>query len=105
MTSATTTVAAPGGAFSLKPLLFTAGVGSLSMMAFVAVVGPMARLLGLQPWHVGAAVTAVPPSSIRAKGSRVRVWCAATGMSPLPRVAVGGAGCILGRRTALPTRL
>ncbi|WP_199683667.1 MFS transporter [Brevundimonas sp. LPMIX5] len=58
MTSATTTVAAPGGAFSLKPLLFTAGVGSLSMMAFVAVVGPMARLLGLQPWHVGAAVTA-----------------------------------------------
>lgn len=58
MTSATTTVAAPGGAFSLKPLLFTAGVGSMSMMAFVAVVGPMARLLGLQPWHVGAAVTA-----------------------------------------------
>lgn len=58
MTPATTTVAAPGGAFSLKPLLFTAGVGSMSMMAFVAVVGPMARLLGLQPWHVGAAVTA-----------------------------------------------
>ncbi|MBN9481486.1 MAG: MFS transporter [Bordetella sp.] len=58
MTSAPTTVAAPGDAFSLKPLLFTAGVGSLSMMAFVAVVGPMARLLGLQPWHVGAAVTA-----------------------------------------------
>lgn len=28
------------------------------MMAFVAVIGPMARLLGLQPWHVGAAVTA-----------------------------------------------
>lgn len=58
MTSATSTAAAPGGAFSLKPLLFTAGVGSMSMMAFVAVVGPMARLLGLQPWHVGTAVTA-----------------------------------------------
>ncbi len=58
MTSATTTAAAPEGAFNLKPLLFTAGVGSMSMMAFVAVVGPMARLLGLQPWHVGAAVTA-----------------------------------------------
>jgi MFS family permease len=44
--------------FSLTPLLITAGAGSMAMMAFVAVVGPMARLLGLSPWHVGTAVTA-----------------------------------------------
>lgn len=44
--------------FSLKPLMVTAMTGSMAMMAFVAVVGPMARLLGLAPWHVGAAVTA-----------------------------------------------
>lgn len=44
--------------FNLTPLLITAGVGSMAMMAFVAVVGPMARLLGLSPWHVGTAVTA-----------------------------------------------
>lgn len=45
-------------AFSLKPILFAACAGSMAMMAFVAVVGPMARLLSLQPWHVGLAVTA-----------------------------------------------
>lgn len=44
--------------FSLKPILFAAGAGSMAMMAFVAVVGPMARLLSLEPWHVGLAVTA-----------------------------------------------
>lgn len=38
--------------------MFVACTGSMAMMAFVAVIGPMARLLGLQPWHVGAAVTA-----------------------------------------------
>ena len=48
----------PVAAFSLKPLMFTACVGSMAMMAFVAVIGPMARLLELQPWHVGTAVTA-----------------------------------------------
>lgn len=48
--------AAPG--FSLAPLLVTACAGSMAMMAFVAVMGPMARLLNLQPWHVGFAITA-----------------------------------------------
>lgn len=43
--------------FSLKPLMVTAMTGSMAMMAFVAVVGPMARVLGLEPWHVGGAVT------------------------------------------------
>lgn len=58
----TTTIApspaADTSTFSLTPLLVAAGIGSMAMMAFVAVVGPMARLLGLQPWHVGMAVTA-----------------------------------------------
>lgn len=44
-------------AFSIKPLLAAACIGSMAMMAFVAVVGPMARLLKLEPWHVGMAVT------------------------------------------------
>ncbi|WP_431280757.1 MFS transporter [Humitalea sp. 24SJ18S-53] len=44
------------------PVLFTlmAAVfsGSLAMMAFVALVGPVARVAGLQPWQAGLAVTA-----------------------------------------------
>ncbi len=51
-----TTASAPAP-FDIKPLLFTATAGSMSMMAFVAVIAPMARLLGMEPWHVGAAVT------------------------------------------------
>lgn len=58
MTPAIAPPSAATPSFNLTPLLITAGVGSMAMMAFVAVVGPMARLLGLQPWHVGAAVTA-----------------------------------------------
>lgn len=53
-----TVPAAPAAPFSLKPLMFAAFAGSMAMMAFVAVVGPMARLLGLAPWQVGLAVTA-----------------------------------------------
>lgn len=55
MTAISDAVRATG--FSMKPLMFTAFAGSMAMMAFVAVIGPMARVLGLQPWHVGAAVT------------------------------------------------
>lgn len=32
--------------------------GSLAMMAFVALIGPIARVAGLQPWQAGLAVTA-----------------------------------------------
>ena len=56
MTDAATQSPATG--FSLKPLLFAACSGSMAMMAFVAVIGPIARLLSLEPWHVGMAVTA-----------------------------------------------
>lgn len=52
------TLPAPEAApFSLKPLMFTAFAGSMAMMAFVVVIGPMARLLSLEAWHVGLAVT------------------------------------------------
>lgn len=49
--------AAPPAAFDLKPLLFASMSCTMAMMAFVAVVGPVARVLGLQPWQAGITVT------------------------------------------------
>ncbi len=46
-----------GPAFSLKPLMFETFVCSMAMMAFVALAGPIARVIGLEPWQVGAAMT------------------------------------------------
>ncbi|KPN20893.1 MFS transporter [Xanthomonas sp. Mitacek01] len=51
-----TTSATPASA--LPALVFTALVGTMAMMAFVAVVGPVVRLLGLAEWHAGLSVTA-----------------------------------------------
>ncbi|PJJ97221.1 MFS transporter [Lysobacteraceae bacterium NML91-0213] len=42
----------------LPALVFTALAGTMAMMAFVAVVGPVVRVLGLAEWHAGLAVTA-----------------------------------------------
>ncbi|WP_337244808.1 MFS transporter [Luteimonas sp. gir] len=42
----------------LSALVFTAFAGTMAMMAFVAVVGPIVRLLGLAEWHAGLSVTA-----------------------------------------------
>ncbi|MBP0494845.1 MFS transporter [Pararoseomonas indoligenes] len=42
----------------LLPLMVTTFAGSLAMMAFVALIGPIARVAGLQPWQAGLAVTA-----------------------------------------------
>lgn len=53
----TTTTAHPP-ASALPALVFTALVGTMAMMAFVAVVGPVVRLLGLAEWHAGLSVTA-----------------------------------------------
>ncbi|ART79674.1 MFS transporter [Oceanisphaera avium] len=39
-------------------LNFVALVGTMAIMSFVAVVGPVARLLGLADWHAGLALTA-----------------------------------------------
>lgn len=43
--------------FSLKPLMFETFVCSMAMMAFVALAGPIARVIGLDPWQVGMAMT------------------------------------------------
>lgn len=48
--------------FKPKPQLwvlnFVALIGTMAIMAFVAVVGPVVRLLGLADWHAGLALTA-----------------------------------------------
>lgn len=43
--------------FDLRPLLFASMACTMAMMAFVAVIGPVARVLGLQPWQAGVTVT------------------------------------------------
>lgn len=43
--------------FDLRPLMFSNMSCTMAMMAFAALIGPIARVLGLQPWHAGAAVT------------------------------------------------
>ncbi len=43
--------------FSLKPLMFETFVCSMAMMAFVALAGPIARVIGLAPWQIGMAMT------------------------------------------------
>ncbi len=48
----------PGSpSFSLAPLMFQNFSCTLAIMAFVALVGPVARILSLEPWHIGAAMT------------------------------------------------
>ncbi|WEE76019.1 MFS transporter [Comamonas testosteroni] len=44
-------------AFSMKPLMFETLVCTLAMMSFVALIGPISRVLGLSPWQAGLAVT------------------------------------------------
>ena len=43
--------------FSLRPLMFVIFVCSMAMMAFVALAGPIARVIGLEPWQIGMAMT------------------------------------------------
>lgn len=42
----------------LPALVVAALTGTMAMMAFVAVIGPVVRLLGLAEWHAGLSVTA-----------------------------------------------
>ena len=46
----------PAG-FDIRPLMFASMACTMALMAFVAVVAPVARQLGLQPWQAGATVT------------------------------------------------
>jgi DHA1 family tetracycline resistance protein-like MFS transporter len=48
----------PSAVSGLPALVFAALVGTMAMMAFVAVIGPVVRLLGLSEWHAGLSVTA-----------------------------------------------
>ena len=43
--------------FDLRPLLIANMACTMAMMAFVALIGPIARTLGLATWQAGAAVT------------------------------------------------
>lgn len=59
MSSFPETSAVPSGPVAgLNGLLFAALAGTMAMMAFVAVVGPVVRQLGLPEWVAGLAVTA-----------------------------------------------
>ncbi|MFT3819919.1 MAG: MFS transporter [Rubrivivax sp.] len=49
--------AAASPAFSLKPLMLAYMACTMAMMAFVAVIGPIARQVRLAPWQAGAVVT------------------------------------------------
>ncbi|BAQ74505.1 major facilitator family transporter [Pseudomonas sp. Os17] len=43
--------------FSLLPLMAAYMACTMAMMAFVSLIGPITRALGLETWHAGAAVT------------------------------------------------
>lgn len=43
---------------SVPVLVFVAFAGTMSMMSFTALIGPIARILGMAEWHVGLALTA-----------------------------------------------
>lgn len=42
----------------LPALVLAALIGTMAMMSFMAVIGPVVRLLGLSEWHAGLSVTA-----------------------------------------------
>ncbi|NKE43161.1 MFS transporter [Roseomonas frigidaquae] len=59
MTEGTPAEDTPAARDPVLPVLMVAVFcGSLAMMAFVALIGPVARVAGLQPWQAGLAVTA-----------------------------------------------
>ncbi|HDS1682439.1 TPA: MFS transporter [Pseudomonas putida] len=47
----------PANTLDMRPLLLANMACTLSMMAFVALIGPISRLLGMATWQAGAAVT------------------------------------------------
>lgn len=47
----------PANTLDMRPLLLANLACTLSMMAFVALIGPISRLLGMATWQAGAAVT------------------------------------------------
>src|SRR5699024_9334980 len=51
------TAAADRPHLPMRPLVFAAFLGTMAMMAFVGVIGPVVRELALPEWVAGAAVT------------------------------------------------
>lgn len=75
--------------FSLAPLMFETFVCTMAMMAFVALAGPIARRIGLDPWQIGAAMTVAG----LAWTVMARVWGAASdrrGRRPVILFGLGG---------------
>ncbi|MDO9436926.1 MFS transporter [Hydrogenophaga sp.] len=58
MTDTAHTTAPGPQPFRLAPLAFAALAGTMAMMAYVAVIGPVVRKLGLPEWVAGLSVTA-----------------------------------------------
>jgi DHA1 family tetracycline resistance protein-like MFS transporter len=56
MTTFTQDNAPTSGAFRLMPLLAANLACTMSMMAFSPLIGPIAKVLGLSPWHAGVSV-------------------------------------------------
>ncbi|WP_187670701.1 MFS transporter [Zestomonas carbonaria] len=78
--------------FSLRPLMFEAFVCTIAMMSFVALIGPIARVLGLAPWQAGTAVTVGGIAWVLL----ARVWGAASDRRGRRRVLLLGlAGFVL----------
>ncbi len=76
-------------AFAIAPIMLTAFAGSAAMMAFVALVGPIARIGGLDAWQVGVAVTAAGVAWILS----APYWGSASdrhGRRPILLIGVGG---------------
>ncbi|MDN3379500.1 MULTISPECIES: MFS transporter [unclassified Pseudoalteromonas] len=51
------TVATTDAPFSLKPLMFETFVCTMALMAFAALAAPIARVIGLEAWQLGTAMT------------------------------------------------
>ncbi|WP_376784793.1 MFS transporter, partial [Pseudomonas nitroreducens] len=47
----------PAPILNLRPLMFETFVCTVAVMSFVALIGPVARTLGLAPWQAGMTVT------------------------------------------------
>ncbi|MFF6493298.1 MFS transporter [Pseudomonas aeruginosa] len=76
----------------LRPLMFETFVCTLAVMSFVALVGPLARKLGLAPWQAGAAVTVGGIAWMLA----ARPWGIASDRHGRRRILLGGlAGFVL----------
>lgn len=75
--------------FGLKSLMFMAFVCTMAMMTFVALAGPLARVIGMAPWQVGAAMTVAGVTWM----AMARIWGAASdrhGRRPIILLALSG---------------